>query len=199
MTITHHTRSLRSLIAASALAVTLVAAGCTSSVASQRRTPDSPRLAMPGPAMLVTNADDAATARSLAQLIGAHPEFGLRVVRLDGPRVGVQWGVGTFVLRPRITGRGGVNRLVVEQYYYVSPEQYRGHEGEVVAACDRINRRSDFLNTRIVPRVGAPLFVATSDLTFGNHLSLWHLTRYLVELKRATLVVLSPALGRYLV
>jgi hypothetical protein len=196
---------LRRALVAAALGSTetLAAAGCGGAHAGAAA-PQSPRAMAPnlrdlpsGPALHVTSEDDVQAAKALAEMMRAHPEMGFVVINVEGDRIGVAHRRGKFLLQPRMRGPGGINRIIVMQLYAVKDE-FRGREAQLKEVCYQINSTYDFLTTYLQPAVVTTLFVAQSQLTFGDDLSLGFLGKYLEELKKATLQVAAKSLVAYL-
>jgi hypothetical protein len=185
------------LVAAVALAASV---GCAGSAASRHAlgTANPSLRAIPsGPALHVTSDDDVQAATALAAMMRANPEMGVTVINQDGDRLGVARKGAKFLPQPRMHGPGGINRIIVMQLYAVKDE-YRGREQQLKDLCYQVNSTYDFLTTYLQPAHVTTLFVAQSQLTFGDDLSLGFLAKYREELKAATLQVAARSLVAYL-
>ncbi|HEY3354525.1 MAG TPA: hypothetical protein VGQ83_14835 [Polyangia bacterium] len=198
----HHQSLVRRAGLIAAAATTLVAVGCGSAATAPARRSGSAanpslRAGAVGPALHVTSDDDSQAALALATMIRQHPETGFAIINLEGDRVGVSRKGAKFLLQPRMRGPGEINRIIVMQLYAVKDE-FRGREQQLKDVCYQINSTYDFITTYLQPAFVTTLFVAQSQLTFGDDLSLGFLGKYLEELKRATLQVAARTLVAYL-
>jgi hypothetical protein len=141
--------------------------------------------------------DDTRAAAVLAELMLHHPEQGFRVVTVGSEGVGVARGAYKFLLQPRIKGVGQSNKLVVMQFYEVKAEEAR-HATRLQELCFEINTTMPFVKASILDTPRGPLFVAASELSFGDTLMLGDLGQFLDDLKHRTLAQGGRRMAVYL-
>jgi hypothetical protein len=141
--------------------------------------------------------DDTRAAGVLAEVMLHHPEEGFRVLTVGSDGVGVARGPYKFLIQPRIQGVGQTNRFVIKQFYEVRPEEAR-HADKLEELCFEINSTMTFVRASLLHTSSRTLFVLTSELTFGDSISLGDLGTYLAELKHETLTQGGRRMAAYL-
>jgi hypothetical protein len=141
--------------------------------------------------------DNTRAAAILAELMLHHPEEGFRVLTVGSEGVGVARGPFKFLIQPRINGVGKVNRFVVKQFYEVKPAEAK-NAARLQELCFELNTTMPFLKASILNTARGPLFVAESEISFGDTILLSDLGTYLDELKHETLSQGGKRMATYL-
>jgi hypothetical protein len=141
--------------------------------------------------------DDARAAGILAELMLHHPEEGFQVLTVGTDGVGVARGPFKFLIQPKIKGPGKTNKLVIKQFYMVRPEHAASAE-KLQELCFELNTTMPFIHASILQTQRGPLFVAQSELSFGDTLMLGDLATYLDELKHEFLAQGAKRMAAYL-
>jgi len=143
-------------------------------------------------------ADDATRAAALlASLMTRHPEEGFRVLSVGSGAVGVARGPYKFLIQPQIEGVGKPNRFLVKQFYEVKSDEAQ-HAEKLEELCFEINSTMRFVQASLLQAPGRTLFVLTSELAFGDVITLRELATYLDELKHETLAQGGRRMAAYL-